>query len=442
MSISANNLVWFFFTLSQISTLANGLRPILPISEIDGDLWLYFSAIFMALSAAVLAQRRHIFVSITRRLISSQLPLLAALMVSFLLNAEDIFSSITNGKPAIEKVLVAAFVYSWILAFSVFVSLLLDQSGVHRGIDRISSAFVVVGTLSFVLSAIELASWFVPALRAIWVDFRSLYSIRPHGELARLSGLAFEPSYFGAVQLSSIPWIIFRFSQTRKLRYFSLVAGMAIMAVIAGSRTLQIGFASLLGVYVILLLPQGIKMLTLSAVVGCFLVAGPMLPGNLAKNIGLHSSVSDVTRARFSHAAISAGVHNPLGYGPGQANAEALSRLGGGGYQNWETRAYFSGTKGNELPPVYSLFSRLVAEIGIVGYSFIAVILFFAIARAGIFAFSRFGRSGLGGLLYLNVAATFGVGISTETMKYFSFWSIFLLLSVFQAMYGQRPHGR
>jgi hypothetical protein len=421
-----------------LGSLFTGLQEGGALGELSGDGAIVGTVIIVlcaVLSGAILDVRGA-------RPILLYLPLAVCLLLSYAVNADEIRNAHFLGREGQEKFLTSLFVLALYLALFYSFFCLMAVYGVASLLRPAGRAALVAAGLLIFEMAFEVVTWFSPPLRQVWLSVRTHWTFSQHAELYRLVGFAPEPSYTGAttlallallgVQLAGAEWRRAAVGGPGSLTLGAMVALFAFQLV-ANARTFMAG--------------------ALGAVVACALVVGPAkrLPATVkAAMIALaplpvqamailsayHAqpgtqSGSNITRAIGMLTATDLWRQHPLfGVGLGQYGFHFRSLVPSWGLQSWEVAKYFKDSQfdlaARGLPPSFSMFSRIGAELGIVG--FLAWILppIYAMRRALITP---------GPLTFIVVcafAAQFWVGLSQDTFRnvYYWFWLAGLLALV------------
>lgn len=242
---------------------------------------------------------------------------------------------------------------------------------------------VTTYSFSFAYSIIEIFNYF-PFLES---------NFYPGGRIASIS---YEPPFL-AIYLITISGWMFSYILTSKspLKFLPTIA-ILILTYFSGSRTgLVVIFIQLIIFSVFLYKDQRFKKYITNFFVGFVLIFSVLLVLNGEKVIksvaekmdsldfkkNLTKNVSNQSRFGMQYAAIQVFLENPIiGVGFGQQTYHNRTH-----YPTWATRnnyefeLYYKNKKERAFPPGYNIYTRLLAETGLVGITLFLMILFFSI---------------------------------------------------------------
>lgn len=415
--------------LMIVSLPFNGLRPFLEVGELSREGFFYGSLLYLIiLSSTVALGRNKLRISIPR-LPFIQSTYIFLIFASVFLNLQIISSNSYGVRTGFERYIVSAMTYLYYL----FLTCILYQHARSVGIERftkwVAQAFAIVGAFLVLFCVVEVASWYVPAIRTLIGDFRALFASNATRAPFRLSGVSREPSFNAFALLACVPWAIYLGAATGRVGYRLLAAALLLLCVISGARTAYVGLAVMLVTYLLVrgpkLLPRGLDGAGL--VLAAFAL-GVVVPVLAFANIGVESSTSDVTRGYLTMRAVEAGIDTFWGQGFGQAAFFVVKQASSGLQYSWELANYYQGDAHGDLPPLFSWYARTMGEFGIVGYVIMALAFAFAVRR--IFRFGHSATEPFSINLFLVVALLIAqflaIAFSIDSVRVPQFWLAWL----------------
>lgn len=252
---------------------------------------------------------------------------------------------------------------------------------------------------------VEIVSWYVDPLRALITPIKHFVSTGPYFAKGRLSGVSYEPSFNAIVMIGLLPALWFGAlyrgnSRRERLSYMLFGLLFVIFGTLSDSRTAYfIMLAQLLVLFALYLFGTRLgrwASVALLLPLAC-IIAPPillyLLGGDLSGLARSTDRISDITRLTAVNAAIDMwGQHPYGGIGFGQYGFYYRSSVNYISTLSWEVNSFLGEARADEFPPSYSLYWRILAETGILGFSaFYGTMwaVFLGLARAG----SRKGRS-------------------------------------------------
>jgi hypothetical protein len=368
------------------------------------------------------------------------LPLVAWIALSYAVNAEEIANAHFLGREGGEKFFTSLLVV--LFYFSVFfsVSCIANVYGVRAMLLCASDAAVWCGFLMVAEMAVEIVSWFVPPLREVWRETRLLWVSSGSSEpLGRLVGFAPEPS-LGAITAMGLigllaAEVVIRGASGQWPRVRSRAVGFLILALfalellLANARTFAIGaFGVALAAFLLspfarsipaALKSAAIVLATLPAQAGLIWVAVQQEPSA--------RSISNISRSVGMITASELGAQHPLfGLGLGQYGFHFRSVVPSWGLESFDFSKYFREDQYDllaTLPPSFSMFSRVAAELGLIGLAAWLFPPLFAIRRAIV---QRPGP--LTAVIICALAAQIWSGLSFDSFRNVYYWVWLALL--------------
>lgn len=359
------------------------------------------------------------------------LPLAACILFSYALNADDVASAHFLGRQGPEKFLSSLLVLGFYLSFFYSLLCLANVYGVGRVLSAASGAARVAAVLLILEMGFEIVSWFSPQLREVWGAARRLWTDYAPASFYRLVGFAPEPSFAAITALGLLGllageakrggWRGEASTSPSRMIVFLIVALVA-LELLADSRTF---FAGAFGAALAWLLIGPARRLPASVKSAALVLAPLALQAVLIWAVAAGApgtrSVSNITRSVGMVAATQVWSDHPLlGVGLGQYGFHFRGGVPSWGIQSWEVSRYFKTTEYDllgGLPPSFSLFTRLGAELGLIG--FLAWILppMYAIRRALIL------RPGpLTSIMVFALVAQVWTGLSLDSFRNVYYW--------------------
>jgi len=369
------------------------------------------------------------------------LPLAICIALSFAFNAEQIANAHFLGREGGEKFVTSLLVVTFYFSAFAAIACIAQVYGARATLLCGSDAAFWCGYLMLGEMAIEIVSWFVPPIRQVWRETRSLWVNPGSSEpMFRLVGFAPEPSLnaitsMGLVGLLAAEVVIRggteRFTKRRSHAvWFLIVALVAIELFLANARTFTIGLAGA-GLAGLLLSPWARRLPATLKSAGVVLTPLPaqaalvwavlQQDASARTDSNISRSVGMLTTSRLWRQ------HPMFGIGFGQYGFHFRGVVPSWGLNTWEVSKYFRGDQYDlisGLPPSFSMFSRVAAELGLFGLAAWLFPPLFAIRRA---AHLRPGR--LTTVIVCALAAQLWTGLSFDSFRnaYFWFWLAILL---------------
>jgi O-antigen ligase len=308
------------------------------------------------------------------------LVVLSVIAISFFTNAFVIIDSHFRGRYGIEKFFssILLILYGFALAHLAFS--LVDQ----RWNTLIVRPIAISVAICAFFSIFEVMSWWSGSVASFYsmisplVHHSGLLDIDVAG---RLRSVTFEPPAFATYAGFSWPWIFSRVFSTqglKKLIYAILGIVLSVMMILAVSRTAVILLASNIVILIALrfiYLPVRrastdishiISFIIICAIVGFCVYAGFNVD-KLRYVVVTGENLSNVSRLASNTAAFNMFLDNKFfGFGFGQYGFHASQYMPSWGYNSWEIRSWLTDYDA-VWPPVFSIYARFAAELGILG---------------------------------------------------------------------------
>jgi hypothetical protein len=416
--------------LLVFSSLFNGLPGPAALGELRGEGTVLGVAalILWTTASGVLADMRGI------RSTALFLPFLTCVAVSFVLNSDVISSSHFLGREGAGKFFTSLLVVMFYLSAFFAICCVASVYGPPSILRCAGNAALWCGFLSIGEMAVEVVSWFVPPVRQAWAAIRGVWvAPGPSATLFRLVGFAPEPSLsaipdLGLLGLLASDWAIRRArGELSKGRAWALalVAGclFALELFLADARTFQMGA---LGAAVALAIASGAARAIPAALRSAAIVLLPLPVQATLIWVVLHQnpatrSISNISRSVGMLTGAAVWAQNPLfGVGLGQYGFHFRGVVPSWGLRSFEISRYFRDDQHYliaGLPPSFSMFTRVAAELGLIGL--LAWLLPPALAVRT--ALLRPGGA-LMTILVCALAAQIWVGLSFDSYRNIAYW--------------------
>ena len=239
----------------------------------------------------------------------------------------------------------------------------------------------------------------VTALQPIY-EFFNLITFRPTDglfiwALGRITSVAHEPPFLAMYLLFASPWFLSYIFTENSLKKFIPAALTLILSFLCGSRAALIIISFQYFLYFLLTMkfrslhPTILRTIKLGSffLTIVLVLTGGSVKVKLDKQIDTFEiskenehNVSNLTRWGTQAAALKTFLHHPFfGVGFGQQSYYNIKNYPQWALSSYEIKLYYTNPNDPTWPPGYSLFTRLLAELGIVGFSlfFLANFLLF-----------------------------------------------------------------
>lgn len=363
-------------------------------------------------------------------------PFVLCIFLSYAVNADDIAQAHFLGRQGGEKFFTSLLVVVfYLLAF--FATVCLAQVyGARAMLLCGANAAFWCGYLMIAEMAVEIVSWFVPPLREAWREIRHAWVEQGSSEpMFRLVGFAPEPSLasiasMGLLGLLGAEAAIRGGSGTWPRKRARAVGVLVVVLftlelLLANARTFSIGIC---GTAVALCLANGYVRRVPASLRAAVIVLAPLAVQMLLIWSVIHAdassrSISNVTRSVGMIAASQLWAQNPvLGLGLGQYGFHFRGVVPSWGLVSFEISRYFQDDQYkliSGLPPTFSMFTRIGAELGGVGLAAWLLPPFAAIRGA-----LRRRHGALTVVIVCALAAQIWAGLSFDSYRnlYYWFW--------------------
>lgn len=357
-------------------------------------------------------------------------PLAAAVIASFVANHDEIGQAHFIGREGGEKFFNSLLVLVFYLGGFYAAFTLAAVYGVRLVLRCASKVAVVAAILLVANMTVEVVGWFVPPVHAVWSAARVLWCFQQFAPPFRIVGFAPEPSFgamsaLGLLGLMGCAVALRRDDGEPASRWRTpLILGGLIMAfeLMANARTFLVGTAGL-GLAAVMVGPARRlpPFLRSAALVLTPLAVQAAMIWAIGRAGAEHRTVSNITRTVGMLTATELWSGHPvLGVGLGQYAFHFRSLVPSWGLQSWEISRYFRYDQANlieGMPPSFSLFTRLGAELGVVGFLAWILPALYAIRRTMIYA-----PGPLSGVLICAFTAQIWTGLSLDSFRNTYYW--------------------
>lgn len=426
------------FQLLVLMIPFNGIRPFLPLGELSSEGFFFASLLYLPCVSVYLLAKGSVSIRAAKELLFSQAVYVALIVVSLIFAFDEIATNYHGARTGVERYILSTATYAYYLILSLAICLHACATGLREFLQVASKGFVALATFLCFVSAVELASWYSDLIKGSLTAARDLFASVPQRPSFRLSGVSLEPSFNAFALLACLPWVLLRQVETRSSRLRWLLAGLFIFAVLSGARTAYLGLG-MMAVFGAVLWHglRGRKGAVEAAVVGvllCFLM-GVLVPPFALNNLDDYSSVSNVTRAYLSSAAVEAGLSSVFGRGFGQTGFYVVQHVSPAINMSWELMDFYEGNRSSDLPPLFSWYARSLGEFGLIGYVLLSCSIalftyrFMGRALAQRNQMAR-GEAAAVAAATLTLAQFLAIGFSIESIRVPQYWLAWVLCAV------------
>ncbi|WP_165930166.1 O-antigen ligase family protein [Flavobacterium ranwuense] len=299
----------------------------------------------------------------------------------------------------------------------------------------------IYGFLEILVSYFGINSVF-PVLKLF--DYFPFLEVKIAG-LGRISSIAYEPPFL-AIYLITIAGWMFSYILTEKgiWKFFPTIA-ILLLTFFSGSRTgLIVVFFQLFIFTTILYKDKRFKVYVVYSLIGFFALFSVMLIFNgekvtkaLTEKIesldfkgNLKNNISNKSRFGMQYASLQVFKENPIvGVGFGQQTYHSRTH-----YPTWATKdnyefdLIYKNKNVKSFPPGYNLYTRLLAETGIIGFLILLALIYYSIKQTKIFIKNSTGEKQI--LSYILLISFSGLFINWLQIDTFRIYGIWLSLAI------------
>ena len=425
----------------------------LPFNEYEGIPFLgeYKSeaaALFFVLAFIIICfysvYTNKIYLPYTNKIYYALFLFLFVCFISILINFYQVFGYKFKQTPGIFRFIRQYFstILSTIIFFQIYWFVLKDKTVVEitlllRKIFSISFSFVFFyGFIETLISFFGFA--FLNPILDLF-DYLPFIEVSYHAE-GRISSVSYEPPFLAIYLITIAGWMFsYILTSSSKLRYIPTVL-VLILTFFSGSRTALIVITLQLIIFLVYLYKYyGYKQRILSSlkyftlIVFCLgIFAGIKFNKVIEEKLesldfigNIKSNVSNRSRLGIQYTSLLIFVKNPIfGVGFGQ-QAYVARKL----YPGWVTRdnyefeIWYNNQREKSFPPGYNLYIRLLAELGIVGFSIFVYFQFLMLKEAR--RLSKFQNKDfqiLGIILFVTTIGLFINWMQIDTFRIYGVW--------------------
>ncbi|TDE55174.1 O-antigen ligase family protein [Flavobacterium sp. GT3P67] len=299
----------------------------------------------------------------------------------------------------------------------------------------------IYGFLEILVSYFGINSVF-PVLKLF--DYFPFLEVKIAG-LGRISSIAYEPPFL-AIYLITIAGWMFSYILTEKgiWKFFPTIA-ILLLTFFSGSRTgLIVVFFQLFIFTTILYKDKRFKVYVVYSLIGFFALFSVMLIFNgekvtkaLTEKVesldfqgNLKNNISNKSRFGMQYASLQVFKENPIvGVGFGQQTYHSRTH-----YPTWATKdnyefdLIYKNKNVKSFPPGYNLYTRLLAETGIIGFLILLALIYYSIKQTKIFIKNSSGEKQI--LSYILLISFSGLFINWLQIDTFRIYGIWLSLAI------------
>jgi len=270
--------------------------------------------------------------------------------------------------------------------------------------------------------------------------FGYLPFLEPKVHVDRISSISYEPPFL-AIYLITVAGWMFSYIITEK-RWFKFIPGLAVLVLtyFSGSRTALLVIFIQLGVFLSFLYktPKYRKYIGYAAGFVVF-AAIALLAYNAEKVIksvetkleslnfkdNLANNVSNQSRFGMQYASLKVWEENPVdGVGFGQQTYHSRHHYPGWATRNnYEFDLFYKNPKEKSFPPGYNIYTRLLAETGLVGTLIFIFIIYLSIKKSRFLARVKDGDEKVLAMILLITFTGFAINwLQIDTFRMYGFW--------------------
>lgn len=429
----SDRLVWFALLFG---CLFSGLPGPSVLGELRGE-----GAFFVALSIIFLAASRAVQSGFgpARSMVVWTLAFIATIMASYIANLDDVLSAAWGARSGTNKFLTASLVVAFYAAFAMALSTYARIYGTQSIVAAFARSAPIAAACEVFICLIEIASWQSTPLRHTLASINDVWNSNTAFQLNRLYGFAFEPSFQAIPVLGLSTLLAYRILAsergTRRAADLLALIGLLALQPFNGSRTFWVAATSIGAAALVWFFVRN-RAIAFWSIVG--VIAGPIaihmyIALTRPESAAFYQSTSDVTRSANVLAAVKMWLSSPVfGHGFGQYGFQYRMFAPGFAQYSWESTRFLFSHDVEFLPPSYNLYTRLLAETGLLGLvvwvSLPAVLLWRALSFRGSPDLSRTEYSGLT-CLTLGLVGMLVINVSLDSVRVPFFW-IFLALGL------------
>lgn len=401
------------FILAVVAIPFNSLYPIFPLGELRSELSAYIFLVVIAMFGVAhfrmntkIQQKDLPSITISQPFAKMAGIMFTIIGISFLFNFSSMFGNVFHGRFPMEKFLTSTMTvgYGFVVAYVTYI--LSKQYNWHNLV--IWPVGISVG-LSAAFGIFEVMSWFSIGVDNVFEPISRIIHLRPDfgaddvGGLYfndaeatyRARSLCFEPPALANFAGFAWPWAyagIYSAPPRHRYIYKILWFFCTVLGLIANSRTslvLLLGNILTLILLLTIYLPSHPKNHHVRSITSFLVIMGTIgavaaffaNTDTITAAIFRGDNISNLSRYSMVMSGFKMFLKNPVwGFGFGQYGFHVIDFMPGFGYYSWEVRKWLAPTS-NAWPPVFSVYARFAAELGIIGV-FAWIGIWYTLARS------------------------------------------------------------
>lgn len=383
----------FFFPFNEYE----GISALGEFKSESGALFLFGGFLFLV---ADTFYSKKIMIPYKNILFQCVILFLAWCIITFLVNLDTISSNYFKHTTGINRFIRQYF--ALIISSFIFLILyinVLAKMEVKEMLFKIRKVFlyslIIASIYGFLETLVIVFGFriFYPVLNLF--DYFPFSEVHLHPE-GRISSVSYEPPFLAIYLISIAGWMFSYILTNKKPTKFLPAIAVLLLTYFSGSRTgLIVIFFQLLIFAIFLYKDIRFKTYIKKALIGFAVIFAVLLAFNGEKVIksvaakmesldfknNLTKSVSNQSRFGIQYASIQVFKENPVaGVGFGQQAYHNRTHYPGWATKNnYEFELYYKNKKEKTFPPGYNLYTRLLAETGLVGFLLFVLLLYFSL---------------------------------------------------------------
>jgi O-antigen ligase len=456
--ISLKQSYYFLFLLGLFFFPFNSFQGLKFLGEFQNEAGVYLFLLGFALLLVDVSKGKSFFVPIDRLVFQIVLLFIFWIIICTLLNFQTVSENYFKQTSGLNR-----FVRQFIaLSFSTFIFLLffwnmIKEMDTKQILFKIRKVFLYALIFAFLYGIFEIL---VTTLGLSF--FRPIYELFDYFPFVdedihmggRISSVAFEPPFLAVYLISIAGWMYSYMLTEKKIVKYVPLAMVLILTYYSGSRTALVVILIQLLFFLNIYLSKKMKVVLVgSTFVLCLLVLSLSIVykdnkaikdisnkiesldfvGNLKKN------VSNQSRFGIQYSSIQVFKNNPIvGVGFGQQSFTGRYLYPSWAVKdNWEFEYIYQNNEVKSFPPGYNLYTRLLAETGIVGISIFLLLLYTTFRQTRILMKQHDANTRvLGVILFITFIGLYINWLQIDTFRVYIFW---LSLCVLMKLITKKP---
>ncbi|MBB6713517.1 glycosyltransferase [Clostridium gasigenes] len=317
------------------------------------------------------------------------------ILISSIINMNDIFTNSFKGRSGINKLLLQFMVIGFMVLISYCSDIIIKLKNITLYDFREYVKYSLIAV--FIYGTVELLNFTgIIDLSRILKILSSIFQTYFRGEVYTkgIRTISGEVSYFAMYASFAMPWIVSYIftekSNKKKVKYCIIAGYLVLLLIFSKSRTAYAIIFIEMFIYTMIILiskvSKNIKINLLKAIalviIGFVIINNTVLSNiagdensmtkisitSLINSLRDPNNVSNISRLGLEEAAINIGIENPIiGVGIGQYGFEVSNHLSDKALTSHEVQRWIS-EKNKDWPPAFALYVRIMAEQGILGF--------------------------------------------------------------------------